>query len=251
MTRLLQASKNCARVARANRAAFIIDGADYFLAVRQAMRRARRNIFIIGWDLHSELQMVRDDPGDGLPTQLGEFLDKLADEQTDLHIYLLCWDFAMIYSLEREFFPRYKLKWRTHKHIHFCLDGHHPVGASQHQKVVVIDDRVAFAGGIDLGQWRWDTSEHRPDDDRRVDPRGDAYPPFHDVQMIVDGEIAGALGELARQRWERAEGRAPVHSNGGEVEDPWPDCVQPDFHDVQVALSRTLPVTRINRKCGR
>ena len=113
----------------------------------------------------------------------------------------------MIYTLEREFFPRYKLKWRTHKNIHFHLDGAHPAGASQHQKIVVVDDAVAFVGGFDLSKWRWDTPEHAIDNELRIDPDGKPYPPFHDVQMLVDGDAAEALGELARERWHIAAGK--------------------------------------------
>lgn len=187
MKNIFQTSKNCWRVATAQRAAFIIDGEDYFWAVHEAMRQARRSIIIIGWDLHSELRMIRDGRCDGYPDKLGKFLDFLAKHNKGLRIYLLSWDFSMIYAMEREFFPRYKLKWITHERIQFCLDGQHPIGASQHQKIVVIDDAVAFSGGFDLSKWRWDTSGHVPNNPRRVDPDGEPYPPFHDVQMIVDG----------------------------------------------------------------
>jgi hypothetical protein len=54
--------------------------------------------------------------------------------------------------------------------VHFRLDDDHPVGASHHQKLVVVDDRVAFVGGIDLAAARWDTPEHRAYDPRRRDP---------------------------------------------------------------------------------
>ena len=228
-------------MARADRAAFIVDGADYFRALRDAMCRARRTIVIVGWDVHSELRLVRDDKDDGRPQRLGELLDDLATEKPDLHIYILCWDFAMIYAMEREFFPRYKLKWRTHKRLHYCLDGHHPVGASQHQKLVVVDDRVAFAGGLDLSQWRWDTSEHIPDDSRRRDPAGKTYPPFHDVQLVVDAEAARVLGQVARERWERAAESQPVSFENSETKDPWPETVEPDLRDVPIAVARTLP----------
>ncbi len=52
------------------------------------------------------------------------------------------------------------------------------LGSSQHQKVVVIDDKIAFCGGIDPGKHRWDSSEHAPDDQRRIDPDNELYPPF-------------------------------------------------------------------------
>ena len=134
-----------------------------------------------------------------------------------------------------------KLKWRTHKNIHFCLDGEHPIGASQHQKIIVVDDAIAFSGGLDMSKWRWDTSDHLPDDERRVDPDGKKYPPFHDVQLMVDGEAAAALGQLVRQRWHRACGALPLEVDQEKVSDPWPASVTPDFTKISLAISRTLP----------
>jgi phosphatidylserine/phosphatidylglycerophosphate/cardiolipin synthase-like enzyme/membrane protein DedA with SNARE-associated domain len=236
---IFKPGQNCHKLAPAHRAAYLIDGEDYFGVLHQALRRARNSIFIVGWDLHSEVRLVRD--ADGYPQRLGKLLERLAHDRPGLQIFLLSWDFAMIYAMEREFFPRYKLKWRTHRNIHFILDGHHPVGASQHQKVVVIDDALAFAGGMDLSQWRWDTSRHRPRDDRRVDPGGRPYPPFHDVQMVVDGPAAAVLGELVRERWRRAEGTPPARPPADGDGDPWPPGLEPDFHDTPVAVARTLP----------
>ncbi|WP_240910275.1 VTT domain-containing protein [Desulfopila sp. IMCC35008] len=225
----------------ASRVSILVDGEAYFAALHAAMQKAHQSIIIVGWDLHSGLRLLRNGQSDEYPATLGEFLDCLVRKRKRLNIYLLSWDFAMIYAMEREFFPRYKLKWRTHKRIHFCLDGEHPVGASQHQKIVVIDDAVAFAGGLDISKWRWDTSQHRPDDERRIDPDGKAYPPFHDVQMMVDGEAAVVLGKLVRERWYRACGEAALEVNQKKVSDIWPVDVTPDFKNISVAISRTRP----------
>ncbi|MFO7714076.1 VTT domain-containing protein [Desulfosarcina sp.] len=241
MKKIFEPSKNCHQLATAHRAAFIIDGEAYFRALHESFLNAQHTIFVVGWDLHSDLNLIREETGSDCPSGLGQLIDRLVAEKKALHVYLLGWDFAMIYTLEREFFPRYKLKWRTRKRIHFCLDGHHPVGASQHQKIVVVDDAVAFVGGFDLSQWRWDTPAHRPDDDRRVDPDGKPYPPFHDIQMAVDGPAARVLGRLARARWVRATGKNPIDPEDPGKDAPWPASVDPDFEQVEVAVARTLP----------
>ena len=88
--------------------------------------------------------------------------------------------------------------------IQFCLDSSLPLGSSQHQKIVVIDNAVAFVGGLDLTIRRWDTSEHLAEHPLRRDPVGRPYPPFHDVQCMVEGEAAAALGEIASARWTAA-----------------------------------------------
>lgn len=245
MEEIFKPPQNCWQVKNAHRASFLIDGENYFRALHEAMQQAHQSIIIVGWDLHSELRLIRnDDNSDNkkYPHTLGKFFSSLVRKRKNLHIYLLSWDFSMIYAMEREFFPRYRLKWLSHKRIHFCLDGEHPVGASQHQKVVVIDDAVAFSGGFDISKWRWDTSEHLPNNKLRIDPEGKPYQPFHDVQMMVDGEAASALAELVRQRWERACGELPLEVDHHDVHhDPWPVSATPDFKDVPIAISRTLP----------
>ena len=112
------------------------------------------------------------------------------------------------------------------RQIRFCLDDDLPFGASQHQKIVVVDDALAFSGGLDLTTRRWDTRAHRLDDPRRVDLAGVPYAPFHDVQAMVDGKAAAALAELARVRWTHGacERAPPVRPTG----DPWPKSVTPD-----------------------
>lgn len=241
MKPILIDGRNCWSLAHAHRAAFIIDGEDYFRAVREAMSQARRSIFIVGWDLHSELRLVRNGKDDALPETFGALLNALVRKHRNLNIYILLWDFAMIYAMEREFIPHYKLAWRLHKRVHFCLDGEHPVGGSQHQKIVVVDDRIAFSGGFDLSKWRWDTSAHRIDDNRRIDPSGASYPPFHDVQMVVDGKAAAALGDLARKRWNAVSDCLPVSGDSGFKHDPWPKSIEPALYDVDVAIARTMP----------
>lgn len=237
---ILQPGTNCWRMEQARRVAFLVDGEDYFRAVRQAILQARHSIFILGWDIHSRLALVRDEPDDGHPRELGALLDAVAREQ-GVEVHVLSWDFAMIYATEREAVPLFVRNWKSGRHVHFRMDDQHPLGASQHQKVVVVDDAVAFCGGFDLSQWRWDTSEHRLDDPRRVDPDGKPYPPFHDVQMLVDGDAAAALGELARARWQRVKGDAPGVESLSPGQDPWPASVEPVIRDTQVAIARTVP----------
>ncbi len=230
--------KNCWRTERADRIAFLVDGETYFGVLADALEQAGRSIFIIGWDIDSRIRLRRPS-GNGDGEQFDTFLDRLARSRPGLHIYLLEWDFAMLYALEREFLPALTFGWQTHHRIHFELDPCHPVGASHHQKIVVIDDCLAFVGGFDLACSRWDTSEHRPDEPRRCD-NGTAYGPFHDVQMMVDGEVARALGELARRRWQIATG-TELDPPGKQSGDPWPAAVEPDLRDAPVAILRTEP----------
>lgn len=234
-----QAGRNCWRVEEAARAGFLIDGAAYFDAFRESAKEASRSIIILGWDFDSRIRMLIDREPDGFPDRLGEFLHSLLIRRRSLRIHVLTWDFHMIYWKEREWWLPSKLA--AHRRLHFVRDARHPLAASHHQKVVVIDDAVAFVGGLDFAQCRWDSPEHRPrHPDRRLSADGPPCRPFHDVQMVVDGAAASALGVLARDRWKRATGRAlrPVALSGG---DPWPRSVEPAMTDIPVAIARTLP----------
>jgi phospholipase D1/2 len=238
--RILAEGRNCWRIAHARRAAFLVDGEAYFAAFAAAAERAQESIFIVGWDVDSRVRLMHGEGQCTLPGELGRFLNALVAQRQRLHVYILNWDFSVLFALEREPLPVLKLGWRTDRRVHFRLDGNHPVGASHHQKIVVVDDAVAFVGGIDLAIRRWDTPEHCADDPRRVDPSGQPYGPVHDVQMAVDGDAAAALGELARERWRRGTGQRMSTVHEGRS-DPWPGFLKPDLEHVSVAISRTHP----------
>ena len=233
--------RNCWRIERARRLAFLIDGADYFAAVRSAITKARQSVFILGWDFDSRTRLLPQGPADGYPEELGPFLKEVVRRNRDLRMYVLSWDFAMVFALDREWVPLYKLGWRTRTRprLHFRLDDRHPPSGSHHQKVVVVDDAVAFVGGLDLTHGRWDTSEHRRDEPHRLDARGQIARPNHDVQAVLDGEAARALGELCRNRW-LAFNKKTIPVSRAE-RDPWPQGVEPAVTDLDVAISRTDP----------
>ena len=243
MTRqaLLQPGRNCWRIEHAARLAFLVDGAAYFAAVRAAIARAQKSVFILGWDIDSRIRLVPQGANDGLPEELGEFLNEVVKRRRGLQMHVLSWDFAMVFAMDREWMPIYKLDWRTHRRLHFELDSAHPIGASHHQKIVVVDDCVAFVGGLDLTHCRWDTPEHACGDTGRCDPDGKPYRPYHDVQVAVDGEAARALGELARDRWHRVSQRPTPPIETHPRNDPWPQHLEPEIRDIDVAISRTDP----------
>ena len=221
---LFAPGRNCWRVERAERASFLIDGESYFRAFRAAALHARHSIIILGWDFDSRIRMLIDREPDGFPDRLGEFLHALLIRRRQLHIYVLTWDFHMIYWKEREWWLPSKLA--AHRRLHFHKDGAHPVGASHHQKAVIVDDVLAFVGGLDFAQCRWDTSRHLANHPDRV-LLTDETPcrPFHDVQLMVSGSVAEALGELARDRWRAATGRPIPFRAHGDPGPLWPEAV--------------------------
>ena len=240
---LLVPGRTCWRVERANRFAVIVDAADYFAALKSSILRAKRTVLLIGWDFDTRIKLDPDGGDLEGPSRLGRFLDWVVKDRPDLEVYVLKWDLGIIESIGRGSTPLVILDWISHERIHFKLDGAHPVASAHHQKIVVIDDALAFCGGIDLTADRWDTRDHIDDDPHRVRPTSRRhYGPWHDATTAVDGDVARALGELARTRWKLATGQDVA---APKVEsDPWPDGVRPTFDNVDVAIARTVPTYR-------
>ena len=149
---------------------------------------------------------------DGAPRASTSCSRFIARRRPRLRCYILTWDYAALYTLERDPFSRWRLGWRMPRQIRFGFDDRHPVGGSHHQKVLVVDDQLAFCGGIDLTGHRWDTSAHRVESNRRRVSAGSPYEPYHEVQAMVSGPPAASLGVLARDRWRAlGEDRLPPH----------------------------------------
>ncbi|MGH8740402.1 MAG: VTT domain-containing protein [Burkholderiales bacterium] len=236
---LLRPGYNCCAVARAQRVAFLVDAEDYFRAFHQAALRARRSITILGWDFNSQTRLHFDPvPEGGPPALLGDFLNYLVHRRHSLHVNVLNWDYPMVFGTDREFPPLYGFGWKPARRVHLRYDDTHPVAGSQHQKIVLIDDALAFVGGIDLTLKRWDSPAHAADDPRRV-VDGKSYPPFHDLMVALDGEAAGALAQIARERWLLATGDRLKPAQAQE--DPWPAALVPELREVDVGIARTMP----------
>lgn len=235
---VLVLGRTCWRIERARRIAFLIDGESCFAAMRRAIAAAERSVLILAWDIDSRMRLCPGGADDGWPEPLGPFLEALVRARPSLQVHVLSWDYSVIFALEREWLSTYRFGTSTHPRLHFCLDDCLPIGASHHQKIVVVDDAIAFVGGLDPTFCRWDTPAHRADEPLRRDAEGHAYRPFHDVQALVDGPLARALGDLARERWRRATGEA-LAAPPAPLADPWPAEVAVDLREVDVGVART------------
>lgn len=228
--------RNCQVVARARRVALLVDGEDYFRSFMLAAQQAVRSIVILSWEFNSQTRLCFD--GGEVPERLGEFLNWLARRRRGLRIHVLDWDSPLVFRADREY-RSYTLRgWHPHRRVRLVYDDTQPLAASHHQKIVVIDDALAFIGGFDLTVRRWDTCSHAAQEARRT-CQDAPYPPFHDLMMAVDGDAARALGQLVRQRWRHATGRRlrPAPEQGAA----WPKEMPVDLEEVDVALARTVP----------
>ena len=233
---LFRPGRNCVEVARAERVSFVVDAEDYFRVFMRAAERAEHSILMLGWDFDSRTPLDLDPSGN--PILFGEFLNALAVKKRSLRVRILDWDFPAVFGTDRESAPGSPGGWKPHRRVDFRFDDTHPVAGSHHQKIVVIDERLAFAGGLDITNRRWDTREHKAEEPRRVFDEK-PYPPFHDAMIAVDGAAAEALLRVAGERWRLATGETLKPAKG--TKDVWPEELRVDLKDVDAAVSRTAP----------
>jgi phospholipase D1/2 len=234
---LLEQGVTCWRLLRAERAALLIDGASYFDALRRALPLARRTVHIVAWDIRSDISL--DPLGEAAP--LRKFLKGLLADRPALQIRILLWDWPLFFSLDREPLPQLQFGVAQTRRLDLVLDADHPPAACHHEKLVVLDGRLAFCGGIDLSAGRWDRSEHHPSEPGRGRIGRTPRAPFHDCMLMVEGEPARALDELVRVRWQRVTGQALRAPREDDRSSLWPDGIEPWFGPARVGVARTRP----------
>ncbi len=223
------------RLERAPRASVLVDTEEYFAAAKAAMSRATRSIHLLNWAFESRTRLGPQAGGD---ETLGALLKRQAAAGLDVRV--LCWNAALPVAASQDFFPLRDIGAFRGSAVRFVLDGGHPYGACHHQKVLVVDDAVAFCGGADFGQDRWDSTQHLDDDERRIAPNRSKrrFDSRHEVMALMDGPPAAALGELFRDRWARATGELlPTREPSAPM--AWPEAVEPEFRDINVGIART------------
>jgi len=236
---ILQPGRNCWRVVPADKASALIDGEEYFSRLEAALREAKHSVIIVGWDFDGSIRLRPDVPSEESPP-LGPLLRSLVEERPELEVRILVWSIAVVHAPGAPGPLIFGAEWQNHPRLQLRLDKHHPLYAAHHQKIVCIDDSLAFVGGMDLTVRRWDTKDHACDSPYRLRDDGTIYDPVHDIQMVVTGPAAHSIAEVAYDRWKIATGEE-VQLLPQPSPDPWPADLCPDFRNVPVAISRTYP----------
>jgi phospholipase D1/2 len=205
--RIIVPGRNAWRTTSAEAAGVLIDAADYYRAFYRAALEAKHSILLSGWQFDSGVPLLRGgDVEQNQEVRLLKFLNLLCERTRTLEIQVLAWDFHMVFALEREWMQKIMFHWMTNERLQFRFDQPAVTGGAHHQKFAIIDRRVAFVGGIDLCEARWDDRDHRADNPQRTS-HGEPVKPYHDVQAFcAGGEVTDALRELFVDRWARSEG---------------------------------------------
>jgi len=218
----------------------LIDARDYYRTLYHALERTRRSVLISGWQFESGIRLLRGRDADDAtrPVKLLEFLSALCDERRELEVYILAWDYSIVYARDRESEQRQKFT-AMNPRIRFEWDAHPSLTGSHHQKFVVLDGALGFTGGIDLCDARWDDCDHRSHNPERVNVTGDPCKPYHDVQACFLGPIVASLAAVFADRWQRATHETlSLEALGAEG-----DRTRYDLEHLSVGRAALLPAT--------
>jgi phosphatidylserine/phosphatidylglycerophosphate/cardiolipin synthase-like enzyme len=188
----------------------LIDGAEVLAAIGETIRGARRSVRLAGWHAAPHFALERREP----PTVLRELLAQTAARGVDVRVLL--WAGAPF-----RFFPPARSDVRADAAelardtgVRVVLDAHERLLHCHHEKIVVVDDELAFVGGVDLtdlGGDRWDTPQHPA--------RGRLG--WHDAGTRLRGPVVADVAEHHDLRWTAVTGEqlpaVPVPARAGDT----------------------------------
>uniref|UniRef100_H3D2I7 Phospholipase n=1 Tax=Tetraodon nigroviridis TaxID=99883 RepID=H3D2I7_TETNG len=137
-----------------------VNGRGYFADLADALEHAREEIFITDWWLSPEVFLKR--PATDTYWRLDEILRRKAEQGVKVCI-LLYKEVEMALGINSDHSKRTLMN--MHPNIKVMRHPDHVSSAvllwAHHEKMVAIDQKVAFVGGIDLAFGRWDDCEYR------------------------------------------------------------------------------------------
>ncbi|MDT5052079.1 MAG: hypothetical protein QOF66_445 [Mycobacterium sp.] len=196
----------------------LIDGERACGDIAKALAGAHSQVHIAGWHLTPGFELTRD----GDTSTLRDVLARLA-ERVDVRVLLWAGPPVPAFQPTRKMVRAVREQLTGGTRIECVLDSRERTMHCHHEKLVIVDDTVAFVGGIDLTSLsgdRWDSPEHQP--------RGSLG--WHDVATRLRGPIVADVADHFRQRWQEAAGQ-PL---------PVPQVPAPAGH-VTAQLLRTIP----------
>ena len=201
-----------------NKLEVLIDGSEALPRMAAEMAAATSHVHLTGWFLSPELALSREEE----PLVVRVLLAELA-EKVDVRVLL--WKGAPIpaFRPSRADVREMERALVRHSKIKSALDSCTGTSHCHHEKTIVIDDRVAFVGGIDLtldGGDPYDTPNHRA--------RGGIG--WHDAAVRIEGPAVQDVAEHFRLRWQAASDEAIAA----------PSTPEP-AGDIELQVVRTLP----------
>jgi len=174
----------------------LIDGAEAIPQMAAELAGASSHVYIAGWHLSPEFCVVRSPT----PVILRNLLAELA-EMVDVRVLVWAGAPLPLFRPSRSDIRRTMEDLCRGTRISWAVDARERPLHCHHEKTIVVDDRVAFVGGIDLSLEsgdRFDTQDH--------DAR--AQLGWHDVSTRLEGPAVADVAEHFRMRWREVTGKA-------------------------------------------
>jgi phosphatidylserine/phosphatidylglycerophosphate/cardiolipin synthase-like enzyme len=167
----------------------LIDGANALPRIAEAIRGARRHVHVCSWHLEPEF-----DPG---PRKATAVKDLLADVAERVPVRVIVWAGAPVpvFQPRRGSVKAARERMMRGTKIQVQLDACTRLMHCHHEKLVIVDDELAFVGGIDLTTLagdRYDTNEHAYKDEIG----------WHDATALLRGPIVRDVAAHFALRWE-------------------------------------------------
>ncbi|VDK80287.1 unnamed protein product [Onchocerca ochengi] len=149
-------------VRRAQNVQWFVDGRSFMEHAANMMELAREEIFIAGWWLSPEIFMKR--PAvEGNRWRLDEILKRKAEQGIKIFV-LLYKEMEMALGINSIYTKR--TLQTLHENIKVLRHPDHYLSSgtffwAHHEKLIVIDQLIAFVGGVDLCFGRWDDCRHK------------------------------------------------------------------------------------------
>ncbi len=172
----------------------LIDGAEALPRMATQLARAESHVHIAGWYFSPDFALARDEE----PAILRDLLAGLAER---VEVRVLVWAGAPLplFRPSRGMVRRMRESLCKGTQIQCALDKKERPMHCHHEKTIVIDDRIAFVGGIDLtseSSDRFDSSAHHA--------RGQVG--WHDASAQITGPAVADVAEHFRMRWQEVTG---------------------------------------------
>jgi len=178
-----------------NRLEVLIDGVEALPAIEDAIRNAKSHVHIANWHASADFRLTR---GPDAPT-LRDLLASTAQRGVDVRLLMWAGPPMPAFQPTRRLVKEQQRRFTEHTGVRCVLDSRERTMHCHHEKLVIVDDTIAFVGGIDftaLQGDRHDTNEHPPD--RAIG--------WHDLMTRLSGPVVADVANHFRNRWTEIAG---------------------------------------------
>lgn len=188
----------------------LIDGESALPAMEEAIRGAQRSVTIANWHASPQFRLTRGPAAPSLRDLLGE-----AAERVPVRLLLWAGPPVPLFQPTRKTVNKARDAFMAGTKVQCALDARERTMHCHHEKIVVVDDTVAFVGGIDFTDLQGDRSD------------ASAHPPrapmgWHDAAVRLTGPAVADVARHVSQRWTEITGEsippAPAPAPTGSVD---------------------------------